>query len=102
MPLPGLFHADSKYLDSDNILKSQQGRRALIVLEDGSHPGCRQEHCSEGPPTNAVYEAVRIMKNGSCYLLRIAGDSGRITSESGHGYFKVKYAPSKQELEAAQ
>jgi hypothetical protein len=57
---------------------------------------------TKGPPTNAVYEAVLIMKNGSCFLLRIAGDSGWISSEAGHGYFKVKYAPSRQELESAR
>jgi hypothetical protein len=52
------------------------------------------------PPTHTVYEAVLIMKNGSHFLLRVAGDSGKLTSEDGHGYFRVKYAPSNNDLRA--
>jgi hypothetical protein len=55
---------------------------------------------STAPPAHTVYEAVLVMKNGSCFLLRVAGDSGKLTSEAGHGYFKVKYVPSNKELKA--
>lgn len=50
--------------------------------------------------THTVYEAVLVMKNGSYFLLRVAGDSGMLTSEAGHGCFRVTYAPSNKELEA--
>jgi len=35
--------ADSVYLASDEILMSQQGRKALIILGDGDHMGDREE-----------------------------------------------------------
>jgi VWFA-related protein len=35
--------ADAVYLASDEIMKSQQGRKALIILGDGDHIGDREE-----------------------------------------------------------
>jgi hypothetical protein len=77
-------------LDSINILR--------ILNSDTTF---QKQTESTMPQTHTTYEAILVMKNGSCFLLRVAGNSGSITSEAGHGYFRVKYAPSNKELEAA-
>jgi hypothetical protein len=73
-------------IDSINILR--------ILNSDASF----QNETEKAPTTHNIYEAVLVMKNGSHFLITIAGDTGRLTSEAGHGDFKVQYAPSNQDL----
>ena len=78
-------------IDSMNVLR---------ILNSDATFQKRAEHSKS--PTDTVYEAVLVMKNGLYFLLHVAGDSGRLTSKAGHGYFRVKYAPSNKELKATR
>jgi VWFA-related protein len=70
--------ADAVYLASDEIMKSQEGRKALIIIGDGDHVGSREEMAiTAAQEADTLIYAIRI------YDKKFGGSSGGGQTMSG-------------------